>query len=65
MPHLTIEQHENIYALKQQDYSQSYIAKKIICNQSTVSRELTKNKAGPKLGYLPDRAHKKSCERRN
>ena len=64
MTHLVSKQREEIYVLQKLNYSQSKIAKKIGCHQSTVSRELKRNRAGPKLGYLPDRAQKKSSLRR-
>lgn len=64
MSHLTNKQREKIYALKLDGYSQAEIGKAIGCDQSTISRELSRNIAGKRLGYLPDRADKQARGRR-
>jgi IS30 family transposase len=52
---ISLSEREKIYELGQQNYNQSYIAKKLDRNRSTISRELKRCLADP-LGYLPDRA---------
>ena len=47
--HLTYAQRCQIYALKQQDFSQDLIAKAIGVSQGTISRELARNSG--KRGY--------------
>jgi IS30 family transposase len=44
--------------------TQSEISVALGCDQSTISRELVRNKAGPRLRYLPDRADEIAHERR-
>jgi IS30 family transposase len=65
MSQLSISQREQIYNLKQTGYTQAAIAEAIGKSQGTVSRELIRNRAGPWLGYLPDRAHVKARDRRS
>lgn len=62
--HLPLAQREEIYALKQAGKTQSEIAEALGVSQSTISRELPRNRAGPQLGYLPDRADAKARKRR-
>ena len=64
MAHLTLSQRETLYELLWKKKSQQEIAEVIGCSQSTISRELVRNKAGPRLRYLPDRAEEIACERR-
>jgi IS30 family transposase len=45
-------------------HTQAMMAKYLKRNQSTISRELARNKASPRLGYLPDRANQKAKERK-
>ena len=47
--HLTYEQRCQIYALKQQDFSQTLIAEAIGVEQCTISREFSRNSG--KRGY--------------
>ena len=53
--HLSIEEREKIYMMRDQGMSLREIGLEISRNKSTVSRELSRN-ADKKLGYLPDRA---------
>jgi IS30 family transposase len=64
MAQLTQIKREKIYELKQDGKTQAYIAKIIGCNQGTVSRELIRNRAGPRIGYIPDRADTIAKKRR-
>ena len=64
MAHLTLLQRETLYDLHWQKKPQVEIAQALGCSQSTVSRELVRNKAGPRLRYLPDRADEIARERR-
>ena len=64
MTHLTSKKREEIYALKQEGRTQKEIAEMIGCSQSTISKEIKRNHAGPRLGYLPDRANKIARNRR-
>ncbi len=64
MAHLTLSQRETLYELLWQKKSQTEIANALGCSQSTVSREIVRNKAGPRLRYLPDRADEIARERR-
>lgn len=64
MPQLKATQREKIYELQQLGYKQECIAQKVGCSQSAISRELKRNKAGTRLGYLPDRAEHRANERR-
>lgn len=57
-------QRELLYALHWEHRTQGEIADALGCDQSTVSRELVRNKAGPRLRYLPDRADEIARERR-
>jgi IS30 family transposase len=59
---LTYDLRCQIYVLKQEGYSQQAIADAVSVNQSTISRELRRNKG--KRGYRHKQAHNKSCERR-
>lgn len=59
--HLTREQRYQIYALKQTGHIQSVMAKIIGVSESTISRELRRNKG--LRGYRPKQAHDKSIER--
>jgi transposase, IS30 family len=65
MAHLTQEQRDTIYLLHQRGVDQAGIAATIGKHQSTVSRELSRNRSGPRLGYLPDRAMTKAINRRS
>jgi IS30 family transposase len=65
MPQLTAHQREDIYRLHQTGTTQADIAQAIGTDQSTVSRELRRNRAGPRLGYLPDRAQVLASKRRS
>jgi IS30 family transposase len=62
--HLNVQQRENLYrSLNEGNLSQRQLAALIGCHQSTVSRELQRNRSA--LGvYLPDTAQDKSEERR-
>lgn len=62
--HLTLLQREKLYAQKQAGKTQREIAQALGVSQSTISRELPRNRAGPQLGYLPDRADAKADKRR-
>ena len=64
MPHLTQTQREKIFELQLASSTQAEIAKAIGHHQSTISRELLRNPAGPRIGYLPDRAEKIARRRR-
>ncbi len=64
MAHLTLMQRELLYALHWERKTQGEIADALGCDQATVSRELVRNKAGPRLRYLPDRADEIARERR-
>ncbi|MBI3331728.1 IS30 family transposase [Candidatus Peregrinibacteria bacterium] len=64
MAHLTLTQRELLYTLHWKRRTQEEIADALGCSQSTVSRELVRNKAGPRLRYLPDRADEIARERR-
>jgi len=64
MPNLNQSQREKIFELLQLEQKQCQIAKEVGCNQSTISREIIRNKDRPRLGYLPDRAQAKSKLRR-
>lgn len=59
---LTLEKREKLYNLKQQNFQPATIADLLGCHRATIYRELNRNKT--KIGYLPDRAHKMSLERR-
>jgi len=61
--HLTYDQRCQIYALKKSDLNQSKIAKIVEVDQSTISRELARNK-GLKA-YRHKQAHEKSVQRRH
>lgn len=65
MAHLTLTQRELLYTLHWKHRTQAEIADALGCDQSTVSRELVRNKAGPRLRYLPDRAEEIARERRS
>lgn len=64
MAHLTLTQRELLYTLHWEHKTQGEIADALGCDQSTISRELVRNKAGPRLRYLPDRADEIAHERR-
>src|SRR6266511_971296 len=59
---LTQEQRYQIYALKKTGHSGTEIAEVIGVHESTVSRELRRNRGG--RGYRPQQAHKLARERR-
>ena len=62
--HLNIDQRHLLYQLQQkQKLSQSELVKLIGCSQSTISRELRRNKNLENL-YLPDTAQQLSDKRR-
>jgi IS30 family transposase len=62
--HLNIDQRHLLYQLQQQQkLSQSELGKLIGCSQSTISRELRRNKNFNNL-YLPDTAQQLSDKRR-
>lgn len=61
--HLTREQRYQIYVLKKTGHIQSEIAKVIGVSESTISRELSRNKG--LRGYRPKQAHEKSIERQH
>lgn len=52
---ISLSEREKIFELLSQNYNQSFIAKELNRNRSTISRELRRCIADP-LGYLPDRA---------
>lgn len=59
---LTYEQRCQIYTLNKTGHSQRFIARYIGVNQSTISRELNRNKGD--RGYRFQQAHQKALERR-
>jgi IS30 family transposase len=62
--HLNLDQRNRLYQLQQNlTLSQSELGKLIGCSQSTISRELKRNKNSEKL-YLPDTAQRLSEKRR-
>jgi len=63
---MDISERENIFYLVQQNYPQSYIAKTLGRNKSSISRELARC-VSDRIGYLPDRANAiaKQLHRRN
>ncbi len=65
MAHLTLMQRELLYTLHCERRTQGEIADALGCDQSTISRELVRNKAGPRLRYLPDRADEIARTRRS
>ncbi len=64
MAHFTLTQRETLYTLHREHKTQQQIADALHCSQSAVSRELVRNKAGPRLCYLPDRADEIAGQRR-
>lgn len=64
MKQLTIEEREQLYQMLDVGNTQQEIAYHLKRDQSTISRELARNKASPQLGYLPDRAQHKAMERK-
>jgi len=60
---LTFEKRERIYELSQQNFHKEDIAILLGCHRSTVYRELRRNRT--RIGYLPDRAHKMTLDRRS
>ena len=58
---LTCEQRYHIYLLNKQGYSQTFIAKSMGRNKSTISRELSRNIG--KKGYRYKQADRLACER--
>jgi len=52
---MTLAERENIYNLLKANHNQSFIAKELGRNKSSISRELARCSPGP-LGYIPDRA---------
>src|ERR1700730_3649060 len=60
--HLTYEQRCQIYLLLQSGHSQGYIARQIVVDRSTISRELVRNTGA--RDYLFKQAHDKASRRR-
>jgi IS30 family transposase len=60
--HLTREERYQIYALKKAGHKQSEIANVLERSESTISRELARNRG--QRGYRPKQAHNKAVERR-
>jgi IS30 family transposase len=58
---LTYEQRYHIYLLNKQGYSQTFIAKSLNRDKSTISRELSRNTG--KRGYRHKQANKLACKR--
>jgi IS30 family transposase len=52
---MTLTERENIYSLLQANHNQTFIAKTLGRNKSSISRELARCSEDP-LGYIPDRA---------
>ena len=61
--HLRLEDREKIYELSSQGLSKDTIADLLRCHRSTVYRELRRNRS--RIGYLPDKAHKMTLDRRH
>ena len=61
--HITREERYQIYALKKAGLKQYEIAKVLKRNESTISRELSRNCG--RRGYRPKQAHNKSVERQS
>jgi IS30 family transposase len=61
--HITREERYQIYALKKAGHKQNEIAKVLKRNESTISRELSRNCG--RRGYRPKQAHSKSVERQS
>ncbi len=59
--HITREERYQIYALKKAGHKQNEIAKLLERSESTISRELSRNRG--RRGYRPKQAHIKSVER--
>ncbi len=62
--HLSLEEREHLAQLHWEGKSLGEIAKALGRNKSTISRELTRNKAPVHNRYTPCRAHARSCERK-
>ena len=60
--HLSLAKREKLYEFIQQKFQPETIAALLGCHRATIYRELNRNRT--KIGYLPDRAHKMSLERR-
>jgi IS30 family transposase len=63
---INLSERENIFYLYRQNFPQTFIAKTLGRNKSSISRELARCSSNP-LGYLPDRANEiaKKLTRRN
>ena len=63
---ITLKERENIYKLLQTNHNQTFIAKQLGRNKSSISRELARCNSDP-IGYIPDRGQKisESFLRRN
>lgn len=53
---ITLSEREIIYSLLQSNHNQTFIAKQLGRNKSSISRELARCNSDP-LGYIPDRAN--------
>ncbi len=53
---MTLEERENIYTLLRTNCNQTFIARALGRNKSSISRELARCQSDP-LGYIPDRAN--------
>ncbi len=53
---MTLDERENIYNLLQTNHNQTYIARQLGRNKSSISREMARCQSDP-LGYIPDRAN--------
>ncbi len=62
--HLSLQERELLAQLHWEGKSLGEIAKALGRNRSTISRELTRNKAPIHNRYTPCRAHARSCERK-
>ncbi len=62
--HLSLQERELLAQLHWVGKSIGEIAKALDRNKSTISRELTRNKAPIHNRYTPCRAHARSCERK-
>ena len=60
---LSLNERENLYILLQEGKDMKAIASKLERDQSTIYRELKRNKANKELGYLPNKAHEKAQAR--
>lgn len=53
---LRLEERKELYLLKKEDYTLSQISEKLSRSKSTLLRELKRNTADQRIGYLPDEA---------